>query len=251
VTRMDVATIVLSTIAIVISLISLVTSLWQKEADTQRSIRNQVSALVMEIIKNLRVEDPLQEADQTHRIMSLSRQALYLLKQKPALITDVEYMTVAQGLATAGDYQLADEYWKKSIGLAASDFMKVASQRGYAMYLFWLGKIEEGRDYLKTALRVMENSTDTNKITNVHTYMMWMETEAKSNFWSESHQKYELAKGILESVGNVQMKQNTRKALDDLHSKLTPAHGLSQGQVLPPDLPGPPIAWPKGSSTTS
>ena len=238
--------------AIGISLWSLGVTYSQRSREMKRSVRSQMNALVVEIVKLLR-SDPQQtdtdagDSGQAQRAILLTRQAVYLSNQEPKLITDIEFSTIAQGLWVAGDFQLAEQFWRKSIDTASSDFMKVVGRRGYAMYLFGLGKIEEGRRQYSLGLEIADNSTDINKAMNAQTYMLWLESEARNSFWDDALQKYQRAKGIIESMGSFQLRQAGKEMVEKLRERWIPVHGLGQGPI-PTDLAPPDTSWPKPPS---
>ncbi len=148
----DIVQFTLHGIAIALSLVALVTTFWQRKVEMQRSVRSQMNALMLELINTLSDDGEAPPANgtgqenvrrqswgRTPKAASLTRQAVYLIEQEPSIINDVDYITVAQGLAVGGDMRLADQYWNKALASASTDYLKIVAHRGYAAFLFSMG----------------------------------------------------------------------------------------------------------------
>ncbi len=120
---------ILSSVALIVSVISAIFSFRLQKTDSRRSTREQLNGIIRDLIK-LNAENnslwfvPEEQRDQIHyqkqssmaqTAASLSRQAVYLAEQEPALVTDVEFMTIAQGLTLVGD-QADLRQWAGEIG---------------------------------------------------------------------------------------------------------------------------------------
>lgn len=179
----------------------------------------------------------------------LTRQAVYLINEEPNLVHDVEYSAVAQGLQVAGDLVLAEEYWKKSIDKASSDFIKTVELRGYAIFLFSLGKYEEGRTQYALAVKVTPSSTDEEKAKNSQTHITWMESEALNGFEEDAAKQYNRAKALIEKISSEPLRNLGLERLEQTHNRIKsiqrPLVGLEPGA-----FPSPPIDVIQGSTNS-
>ncbi|HEX8456474.1 MAG TPA: hypothetical protein VF656_04055 [Pyrinomonadaceae bacterium] len=232
----DVVTLIISSTALILSLISTVLTLRSKKYEVQRTIRDQVTELIGELIaieterRKLAFDAGANKDElyfQTMSILnqktsSLVRQAVYLINQEPLLITDIEYGTVAQSLTSAGDLPLADEYWRRAINASPSDYYKVLNRRGYAHFLFTQGRYEAGRKQFQEAVTVLDDTTDFNKLTNGYTYQGWMVSEAGVRQYDEAKRWYERSKATYESIANPAMKKDPLVSLEQARKRFLP-----------------------------
>jgi hypothetical protein len=187
----DIFTIAISILALGVSVISAIFSyrlqslaVRLQSLDSRKSSREQLNSVINELIK-LNAENnslwltPLELRNVsyyqrvstiTQTAVSLSRQAVYLAEQLSRLVTDVEFITIAQGLVISGDTILAENYYLMAIDSSTSSFYKVNNTRIYADFLFNQGKHEQGRDLYESALKEFGNNTDWEKMINAHTY---------------------------------------------------------------------------------
>ena len=122
------------------------------------------------------------------------------------MVTDVDYVAIAQGLTLVGDNVLADTYMQNAISKSPSNFYRIINLRGYADFLFRQGRHEFAREKYQEAVKIFDNDTDFNKATNGYTYQMWMNSEFYSGFSSESESHYQRALGIYNSISNQMIK---------------------------------------------
>ncbi len=228
---MDISTIV-SAAAIIVSLVSASIAYSLQRSDSKRSAREQLSKSVAELInlnsKNYStwsVEPEKRNAAYYQELglisqiaASLTRQAVFLVNSFPQMVTDVDYVAIAQGLMIVGDNVLADTYMQNAISVSPSDFYRIINLRGYADFLFRQGRHEPAREKYQEALGILDNHTDFNKATNGYTYQMWMMSEFYNGFPAESDAHYQRAIGIFNSISNQYTKaqsiSNIRQAKD-------------------------------------
>lgn len=219
---------ILSGIAIIISIISAIASFSQNESNSERTVRDQLTATVSELIKlnssNARLlATPRNQQDMMYfqemstnsqMAASITRQSVFLVEKHPKVATDVDYVAIAQGLMIVGDNVLADTFMRTAIDKSPSDFYKIINLRGYASFLFGQGKHELGRNMYKKAVEIFDNDTDFNKQTNAYTYQMWMNSEGWSGFPQESEIFYQRAINIAKSISVEPMKQNILRGIN-------------------------------------
>lgn len=227
----DLATLIISGLALVTSVIAALFTLRLQRFDSQRSTREHLHKIVSDLItlysENLVLwMTPAEQRDGlyygrsstiTHRAVALTRQAVYLIKQEPDLVTDVEYGTVAQGLSLAGDYPLAKEHWRKAIDRSPSEFYRILNTRAYAGFLFGQGEHEAGRASYQQALNLVRNGDDFEKYTNGYTYQHWMGSEAQERFSEEAEKYYRMARRTFELIASPTLRFNSLAGLESAH----------------------------------
>ncbi|NTU50150.1 MAG: hypothetical protein HGA87_04575 [Desulfobulbaceae bacterium] len=232
---MDTST-VLSAIAIIVSVASALIAYSLQSSDSQRSAREQLSKSVAELInlnsKNYHIWSTApehrnatyyQEISSISQIAaSITRQAVFLVNSYPDMVTDVDYVAIAQGLTLVGDNVLADTYMQNAISKSPSDFYRIINLRGYADFLFRQGRHELAREKYQEAAKIFDNNTDFNKATNGYTYQMWMNSEFYSGFSSESDSHYQRALGIYNSISNQMMKTYNINSLGQARAVFQP-----------------------------
>lgn len=226
----DTFSIVISALALGVSIVSAVFSFRLQTANNNRSTREQLNETVRELIKLNDENNALWAVDPAQRDVSffrragtiaqtatsLSRQAVYLAESVPKLVTDVEFVMIAQALALAGDQLNADAYWQKGIEASPNEYYRIANIRGYADFLFRQGKHELGRSKYQQALKIFDNDTDFKKFTNAFTYQMWMVSEVANGFREEAEGCYSRAKHIFESISHPFSKEAGLKGLENM-----------------------------------
>jgi tetratricopeptide (TPR) repeat protein len=227
---------VLSAIAIIVSVASALIAYSLQRSDSQRSAREQLSESVAELInlnsKNYHVWSTApehrnatyyQEISSISQIAaSITRQAVFLVNSYPDMVTDVDYVAIAQGLTLVGDNVLADTYMQNAISKSPSNFYRIINLRGYADFLFRQGRHELAREKYQEAVKIFDNNTDFNKATNGYTYQMWMNSEYYSGFSSESDSHYQRAIGIYNSISNQMMKTYNINSLGQARAAFQP-----------------------------
>ena len=224
-------TVVLSIVAVVISFASATVSIQQNQSSNDRAARDQLTATVTELIKlnaaNGRLlNTPRDEKDSSffqelstnaQMAASITRQSVFLVGERPDIVTDVDYAAIAQGLMIVGDIVLADQYMRIATEKSPSDFYKTVNLRGYANFLFGQGKHELGREMYQDALDLFNNDTDFNKQTNAYTYQMWMVSEGFNGFIQDAEKQYQRASSIANSISLESWKLNVVRSIEQAH----------------------------------
>ena len=236
----DIFTITLSSVALILSLVSTALTLKLKKYEMQRTARSQINSVISELISTIaenrrffyishdkRDSDYYQSLSMIYqKNNSLARQVLYLVKQEPDLVTDIEYAITAQALTVSGDNISAEFFWKKSIEKPPSKFYKAINKRGYADFLFITGNHELGRREYGEALLILEDNTDFNKSTNISTLQMWFVNEMQIFNFDEAERWYRRAKALCESISNPILKKNMSTALEQARKDVSPSPGV-------------------------
>ncbi len=212
---MNLVTVVLSVFALGVSVSALVVSTRLKQFELRRSIRNQLNVVVAEMLASAAREVsflPPGEAPTPEQIArssiaaqrhsALARQAYYLAEEESSLVTDVEWVTMAQGFWTAGDLLKAESCWSRGIDAAPDPYYRVVNSRGLADFLFMVGRQEEGRERYQEALRVFPDTTDSNKTINAGTLEAWVLSEIGASQDAEAERLIRKARGLISTIGN-------------------------------------------------
>ncbi len=211
-----------------VSVVSASIAFHLQSSDSQRSAREQLSKTVAELIdlnwennslwstapenRNTTYYQKLSSISQV--AASITRQAVFLVNSYPEMVTDVDYVTIAQGLTIVGDNLLADTYNQNAIAKSPSDFYRIINLRGYADFLFRQGRHESAREKYQEAVKVFNNDTDINKATNGYTYQMWMNSEFYNGFPAEAESHYQRALGIYNTISNQLMKTDNLNSIN-------------------------------------
>lgn len=223
---------ILSAAALIVSIISATIAFQLQRSDSQRTARDQLSKTVTELI-NLNMKNRsawntapknrdatyYQEVSSIPQMAaSITRQAVFLVNSGPEIVTDVDYVAIAQGLMIVGDNVLADTYMQNAIRKSPSDFYRIINLRGYADFLFGQGKHELAREKYHEALKVFNNDTDFNKMTNGYTYQMWMNSEFYNGFPAEAELQYQRALNAYNSISNRTIKASNLNNLSQVRN---------------------------------
>jgi hypothetical protein len=116
----------------------------------------------------------------------LVRQADKLITDETAkLLTDVDYLTVAQAFAAVGDHRHAERYYGFALAATQDTFYRATNKRMYAWYLFTIRRPDEGRNQYKSAIEDTIRSyadLEQRSIQVGWIYEEWMQTEARFHF---------------------------------------------------------------------
>lgn len=228
---------VISAIALAVSIMAAIFSFKLQKSDRRRSLREQLSKTVFELIQLNAKSRLLSHVPQelrnpvyyheshtnAHVAASLTRQAVYMVEQEPTLVTDVEYATIAQNLWISGNQLLAEEFWKKGIQASPNKYFKNINTRGYADFLFQVERQELGRKQYQQALDLLDNDTDFNKYANAYTHQLWMRSEASNGFDENADIHYGCAKQLFQSVSHPRRKQEGLTGLEQLKANISGA----------------------------
>ena len=242
----DYITLTISTLAFIASIISTKIAVNSQKKQIRTTIRDQLSSVVKELITTLAdnsvlQSQPIQNRDTffysksssfSQKISLLARQAYSLIELEPKIAFDVEFWTVAQALQIIGDTSQADNYYRQAIQVSPSDYYKTNNIRGYAQFLFSLGKHQQGRKLFQEALEILDDNCDNNKAVNGYTYEMWFVTEASSfpSPYGMAEECYKNSKMLFESMSDSGYKSNCLQSLEATRSGSPLAKSLSTSQ---------------------
>lgn len=186
-------TVAISLIALGLSVFATVKGEFDASAERDRSMKIQLSDTLSRINQlGLRNAEALRDyADDPAYLQMVSgilnqenafllNQATYLANQIPALVSSVEYNTIAVAYANAGQMLQAERFHQLALSKPESPYLSSLARRSYAWFLFTQGRVEEGRQSFRQALAEIGGQGDLAHFTNVVTYQSWAEVEYNS-----------------------------------------------------------------------
>ena len=150
-TGKDITTIVISSLALIISVASFLISLRQKQRENVRLLRKQLSDTLNDLSEvsvafaKLKVDTA---ANLTNDVIELRRNyntqrrtllnhADFLINENTDLATETDYNLIAINWNIIGNYPKAEQYWKLTIEKSDDLVIKHMNLRGYATFLFF------------------------------------------------------------------------------------------------------------------
>lgn len=139
----------------------------------------------------------------------------------PKLVTDMEYVMVADTLGLIGDFSQSEQYWDKAIKSSPDAYNKSLNIRSYARSLFRQGHYEKGRRKFEESLNTLTIDNDQMRYSKGETYRRWAIAEANASFYTEAERLFELAKTIYENIGNKHLKNTALERLDGIRKSIS------------------------------
>jgi tetratricopeptide (TPR) repeat protein len=215
----DVITIVLSALALTVSVIATVYNAWRQRREGERQFRERITDITGALIDatakvaemdgtpvDQRAPDfDYSRGTELQRMAALARQADYLITDDTvSLLTDVDFLTMAQAFGAVGDTAQAALYWTRACDSAQRPFYRAINRRLYAAYLFTLGRPDEGRALYKSAISDLRDAApqaDDQLYSGIGwIYEDWMLSEARRGF---SDQAREVKRRAQETYGKI------------------------------------------------
>jgi hypothetical protein len=221
----DVITIVLSGLALAVSLIATVYNAWRQRREGERQFRERITDITAALIdSNAKVAEmdstPVDQrgpdfdylrGTEVQRMAALARQADYLITDETSrLLTDVDHLTMAQAFGTVGDTVQAALYWSRACDTAQRVFYRVINKRLYASYLFSLGRPDDGRAQYESAIDDLSASPegDDQKHSEIGwIYEDWMLSEGRFGFSGQAREVEQKARESYGKIANQQMRE--------------------------------------------
>lgn len=224
----DVLTVLISTLALALSVLSFVISLRQRKRENSRALRKQLSDTLNDIsevsvaMAELRYEVgnnlsneiiDLRRSYNTQK-RTLLHHAEFLINENSKITTDVDYMVMAINWNIIGNYPKAETYYKLGIEKADDLVIRHLNLRSYASFLFMQGNMPLGRNKYKEALELRLPDTENVKRTVADTYLMWARVEREFKFYSEAAILLALAKNSCERISHTRMKKEVENQIE-------------------------------------
>lgn len=112
----------------------------------------------------------------------LSQQARSLIQKYQLTITSSECREVAYNLSETGFHEDADGIWQLAIEYAKAEGRSqfLYARRGYAWFLFRVGREDEAREILKEVLSDYDEGNDSNRLVQAQTISTWAGWEVRN-----------------------------------------------------------------------
>ena len=210
-----------SIVAVVISSFSFAVSfitLRQKQYETQRTLRSQITDVIADLNSVFEESDKLkyESADKPSdpyvvgrrsflngQKRFFARQAIYLMGQVPKLVTDFEYLAVADAFSQMGEFKQANAYYEKAIRASKKEpYYRSIALRAYARNLFNQNNVQDGRTAYQDSLNLISLDSDFNFFHAGETYQRWATVEADNSFLNEAKQLFESSRETYEKIQN-------------------------------------------------
>ncbi|MSV28470.1 MAG: hypothetical protein EXQ52_06965 [Bryobacterales bacterium] len=189
---LDILPTALSAAAFCLSVYATVTAQRQSSDERRRTIRGQLTDVLGKLtVLQLEGAKLQHEAKSDQDYLATVRgvlsqqngflleQAVYLSDEIPSLVKTYELNTIAVANATAGNLLLAEKYFKSAIKASPNPLYKSQAVRSYAMFLYPLGRLSEGREQFRKALAILKGEDNLVRSTNGQTYQMWAVSELR------------------------------------------------------------------------
>lgn len=231
--KKDIITLIISSIALILSFTSFIITINQKKRENIRILRKNLSdtlndLLAISIAMGKLIADT--KNDFTNEIIELRRSyntqrkallihADFLINENPELATDTDYNIMANNWNIVGNYPKAEQYWQMTIQKSDDLVIKHMNLRGYAIFLFFQGNMPSGRSKFNEALELRLPDTENVKKTISDTYVMWARIEKNFKFYSEAQRLLELAKNSCERISHMRIKNEVEKQIQLFESE--------------------------------
>lgn len=260
VTTKDIITLGISVLALTLSVVSTIYSAWRQRREAERQFRQRITDITDTLINSVAKVTlmdylPSDQRSSNHeyvrgteiqRIAARVRQADYLITDDTArLLTDVDYLAIAQAFGLVGDSVQAERYWALTLEFSQRPFYSATNRRLYGFYLFSQGRPDDGRGQYERAIRDVTESQETRddqKCVEVGwIYEDWMQSEARFQFPDRAQAMRDRAKAAYQKIGDEAQRQwrlaNLERTLQ-LYSGQAPPEASAPGTTtLTPDAP--------------
>jgi hypothetical protein len=225
----DIATLVLSGLALCVSAVAFWVSYQRGQAEQLRAIRQQLTETTDKITEtqleysrlmfgeakdNIAMQQSV-DGILGQRTSSLLHQAVYLTTLAPALVTAVDYNTIAYVSANAGDLVVAETNYVKAIQACLNESSRSAATRSYAVFLFSQRRFEEGRKAFRDAATLIKGADNMARMQKGVIYTSWGQCELNNaSSRGQAADAFESASSEFMGIDNEVMRQNTLLRLD-------------------------------------
>jgi tetratricopeptide (TPR) repeat protein len=219
----------LSAVAVTISLVSTAITLLQKRYETFRMLRQQITDAVSRLLE-LAQESSLLQFDpavdrstvqfQTRsQIISqqhafYARHALFLMELGSTIVSDADYLAVAAAFQQVADYTQANIAYDRAIKKAHKGYPTVIALRFYAYALYSQGDVITGaRRYAAAAETFKKDRSLYGIFTTAYTYQLWAFAEATMGDLPEARRLFALAATTYMSIKSDRTRQHNLQSL--------------------------------------
>lgn len=219
-TQKDYLTLIISGLAITISILTFLLTYKQRAMENARAVRKALTDTIAGLVSVALERAKLDSANpssmeenvvQLRRIYNHQRRYLadhaeLLASQFPNLPSDVDFNALAVAWDAIGDADKAKQNWEKCIAKSPSAPLRAMNLRGYAGFLYFQGQSQAGRAKYEESLAVELPDTDNMRRIKSDTYLMWAKTEHDFGSEDEGKRIREQATSAAKRIGNARMR---------------------------------------------
>jgi hypothetical protein len=150
----------------------------------------------------------------------LVRQAAYIAKKNPRLVSPYELMIIAIGLEEIDDAPEAERWFRRAVAEASNEFDKVIVRRQYGRALFRSGQAADARKQYQAAADVLQGRSDRHLVYRGDTFERWGGMEADYGSKIETARLFFLAGTEYREIRADWMRRRQLERLTELASTL-------------------------------
>jgi len=254
----DIVTLVLSSLALIVSFVSAWYSAKRQQASADREFRGRLTDVALKLIDStlkIRKLDGIANRDRSadelnergielQRLAALARQADRLItKDTEKLATDVDYLTLAQAFSMDGDTLLAEHYWERTLSASQRPFDLATNKTNYAWYLFTTNRPTDARRQYEGAINDSVTSRkrqeDSRYVDVGWFYEGWMRMEVQFGFFDEAATVREKARETYARIGSEPDRSWRIAQLDESFARLVAGSASAVSGPAPDAAPMP------------
>jgi len=223
----DILSLVISLIALTLSLVATYRGEKKAKLERQRTIRGQLTD-VLGKLTSLQLEFAKLQKDAAGNPEYVSAvstvmgqqngflldQAVYLSEQIPELVTTYELNTIAAANSNAGNFLVAERYYQKAISMASNNLYRALATRSYGMFLFPQGRLKEAREHFRAAIELLKGDDNLVHSSNGYSYQLWALHEF--NFARSPERAHEYFEKAMQEFSSIDVEFMRSKALEGL-----------------------------------
>jgi tetratricopeptide (TPR) repeat protein len=244
----DLVTIYISITALSFSIISTYITLRQKNYETQRTLRNQLTDVLAKIV-SLNLENaklptygPLTPGTPSNIKAFLNDQRRFLVRQVTYIIDQIkppvgsfECVLIATTYDYIDDVEQAKHYFEMALRRAGDNINRGIVTRSHARFLFSQGEHDSARKLYDGALKFFSGDSDRMKENRGETYYRWAKSEFEWEFSENAEELFEKARENFESKLN---RVTRKRSLDRLDYDVKELKATYQTKLEQDMLPG-------------
>jgi tetratricopeptide (TPR) repeat protein len=232
----DIITLVISSLAFIVAVLSYLNTARQRRVDNERTLRYALTEVIADLVQvdwdrvELDRENVGSKDDKVvtmRRILNnkksyLARQGDFLVQQMATLTTDTDFNSLARAFADMGDYAKARGYWDRCVQQSSTPIIRAMNLRGFAAFLFRMGDFDTGRRVYRESLEVQLSDNDEMRRLRADTYAMWMRSERDYGFSEECARLRQSALSFAKRIGASKVREEFIEYVDSLYEPLLP-----------------------------
>jgi tetratricopeptide (TPR) repeat protein len=184
---------VFSGIAVTVSLLSATVTVLQKRYETLRVVRQQITEALSKVIALAYQQAELTmdtSVDQTtpqfqgklgyifRQHTFYSRHAIFLMERSPKIVSDADYIALAEAFQQVGDYAEANLNYESAIRKARNSFSRCVNMRMAADARYYQSDHDSGAAMYAEALKTISGNSHHARVMRGFTYQLWARSEA-------------------------------------------------------------------------